>query len=335
MPLFKSKSKPAFEHNIKAEVAAGKPLKQALAIAYSTKRKAKKMAEGGTATGQKPSRSDLDHGQKSGPQGYPKYQEQAQNEKGIHTSVSGTTAFPGSKGESQAGSFAKDRYNGKAILNEPAKKEHRRVIEEARAMPKPKLKGLAEGGRVSPIKGPRLAHSSVFKAYPLDSLGRRLDEEEEHLETREAPASPSEQPEMWMAEGGVAEEIGPKPEEDEVEHPAGLESSDSHEVVSEKEFDSDSFADEEDDHKSIASAIMHRRKMASGGMVDLYENAEEEPNEFYHENEDAALKENYDEDIHSVTEPMDSNEHGDDLSDEDEHEHSMIAAIRRKMKSRT
>ena len=42
MPLSISPSKKAFEKNIKAEVKAGKPIKQALAIAYSVKRKAKK-----------------------------------------------------------------------------------------------------------------------------------------------------------------------------------------------------------------------------------------------------------------------------------------------------
>jgi hypothetical protein len=41
MPLKKSKSAKAFKENIKAEVKAGKPLKQAVAIAYSVKRKAK------------------------------------------------------------------------------------------------------------------------------------------------------------------------------------------------------------------------------------------------------------------------------------------------------
>ena len=42
MPLKKSASKKAFEENIKKEVAAGKPAKQAVAIAYSTKRQAMK-----------------------------------------------------------------------------------------------------------------------------------------------------------------------------------------------------------------------------------------------------------------------------------------------------
>ena len=40
MPLIKSKSKKAISENIKTEMAAGKPQKQAVAIALSTARKA-------------------------------------------------------------------------------------------------------------------------------------------------------------------------------------------------------------------------------------------------------------------------------------------------------
>lgn len=49
MPLCKSTSKGAFRKNIKAEMAAGKPQKQAVAIAYSVKRRAaaKKGAKNG------------------------------------------------------------------------------------------------------------------------------------------------------------------------------------------------------------------------------------------------------------------------------------------------
>jgi len=42
MPLKKSKSAKAFKSNVRAEVKAGKPVKQAVAIAYSVKREAKK-----------------------------------------------------------------------------------------------------------------------------------------------------------------------------------------------------------------------------------------------------------------------------------------------------
>ena len=41
MPLKKSKSKKAFSENVATEMNAGKPQKQALAIAYSVKRNAK------------------------------------------------------------------------------------------------------------------------------------------------------------------------------------------------------------------------------------------------------------------------------------------------------
>ena len=41
MPLKKSPTKQAFRENVKAEVKAGKPIKQAVAIAYSEARNAK------------------------------------------------------------------------------------------------------------------------------------------------------------------------------------------------------------------------------------------------------------------------------------------------------
>jgi hypothetical protein len=43
MPLKKSATPKAFKENIKAEVKAGKPVKQAVAIAYAEKREAAKM----------------------------------------------------------------------------------------------------------------------------------------------------------------------------------------------------------------------------------------------------------------------------------------------------
>ena len=42
MPLKKSTSPKAFKENIKAEIKAGKPVKQAVAIAYAEKREAQK-----------------------------------------------------------------------------------------------------------------------------------------------------------------------------------------------------------------------------------------------------------------------------------------------------
>lgn len=42
MPLKKSTTKKALKDNIRAEVKAGKPVKQAVAIAYNVKREAEK-----------------------------------------------------------------------------------------------------------------------------------------------------------------------------------------------------------------------------------------------------------------------------------------------------
>jgi len=42
MPLKKSATPKAFKENIKAEIKAGKPVKQAVAIAYAEKREAQK-----------------------------------------------------------------------------------------------------------------------------------------------------------------------------------------------------------------------------------------------------------------------------------------------------
>ena len=44
MPLVKSASKAAFRKNVAAEAHAGKPIKQAVAIAYATQREAAKKA---------------------------------------------------------------------------------------------------------------------------------------------------------------------------------------------------------------------------------------------------------------------------------------------------
>lgn len=42
MPLSKTSSPKSFQKNVRAEVKAGKPAKQAVAIAYSVKRQAQK-----------------------------------------------------------------------------------------------------------------------------------------------------------------------------------------------------------------------------------------------------------------------------------------------------
>lgn len=81
-------------------------------------------------------------------------------------------------------------------------------------------------------------------------------------------------------------------------------------------------ADHEEHYSSIADAILKKKKMADGGMVEPDDN-EETPaslSPYDDDNEDAILKELYDEDL--GPQPEDSDEDGDD----------MISQIRKKMK---
>ena len=57
MPLIKSKSKRAFGENIATEMRAGRPQKQAVAIAYSVKREAEKKERKSAVKGRPTNRS--------------------------------------------------------------------------------------------------------------------------------------------------------------------------------------------------------------------------------------------------------------------------------------
>lgn len=123
-----------------------------------------------------------------------------------------------------------------------------------------------------------------------------------------SPAKKAIRAQYGFAEGGMAEMDDQPGDEEAIEHAA-----------------------------SIASAIMakNRKMMAEGGQVDIDSNNEEQPNGYYHQNEDAALKENYDSDMDDVSQPEDSNLKGDsrEMDSENEHDKSITDRIRRKMKS--
>lgn len=133
MPLIKSKSKKAFGKNVEKEMDAGRPQKQALAIAYATQRRAKgkKMAHGGSAESR---------------------QKEKESIKGIHKGD-----FM-SLGTSPAGRYA---HPGRTRKDEWAKKEHDRVLNEARSMKKPNL--YAEGGPVCPPDCPACHSQSMVE----------------------------------------------------------------------------------------------------------------------------------------------------------------------------
>lgn len=201
--------------------------------------------------------------------------------------------------------------------------------------------------------------------------GRDLDEEDAKKQGSNPDMPKPHTTAKAYAKGGHVEaEYGKGPENDELDEPAGLEEDDDQRRPAVDEYmtghmemlaeggmldsdDSEDQPEDEDDaenYSSITASIMARRdrmhaaidsgahdmdeavRMADGGMVDIDENAEEQPNAYYARNEDAALKENFDSDIDDMTQPMDSNEHGRELSDEDSHD--AVDSIRKKMMSR-
>lgn len=150
MPLLKSSSKKAFKKNIETEMHAGKPQKQSLAIAYDIKRKnQRKMAKGGKVLtdDQRVSR--------------------AQSDKGT-SDVGGKV-----RAANRANDWAKDpRSSDPSIEREmgreytaEAKHRAKKSLADERAMPKPKLKGLAKGGEVEQDSARTESRPMPGKAY--------------------------------------------------------------------------------------------------------------------------------------------------------------------------
>lgn len=240
---------------------------------------------------------------------------------------------------------------------------------------RPDIKQSQKGPKTQPIKHPKMV--------PINGANLRLRDQEDHLQSSAKPnEGPQEQPPKAydekganrqgpdvpalhmkkMAKGGmINNEVSmARAEEDNAEHPAGLEETNSSMAPPQDEYMADHMMplaeggmahDEIEDqlHDSIAAAIMARRdRMANGGKVngadsiyvsdsdqaDLSRNAEEDANMEDQASYDALRKENYSESagLAKLDQPEDSNQHGHELSDEDAH--SMVEAIRRKMAAR-
>jgi hypothetical protein len=130
MPLMHGKSKKAFGHNVEVEMEHGHPLKQSLAIAYSVKRKAQhKKAHGGEC--------------------YAKGGHVKSHEKGVHK------PHPPSFSKHDEGVSKMGSYHGHP---ETMKHMAEQKLEELKAMPKPKLKGLAHGGDVHGYQSHTVPH---------------------------------------------------------------------------------------------------------------------------------------------------------------------------------
>lgn len=222
MPLFKGKSKKAFEQNIKAEIAAGKDPKQAVAIAYSIKRHSPKMAEGGQ--------------------------------------------------------IMKKKSIVEAIMH--------------------KKKEYAKGGMIKP-QDQDTQEPEMPKAK---SDNRRLDEED------------------YMSDKWAA---GPDPKRVPDDKRLPME-----------EYMASHFAKGGEAKMSLAEMIRHKKMMAEGGYVDIQENGDASLPEYDELNNLASKGKAYFDDSQLSSQPMDSNEHGDDLADEDKNGMGMLEQILHRMRSK-
>ena len=376
MPLMHKESQKAFKHNVKEEMEAH-PSKRAqnLAIAYAIKRKAEKeheahggemhMCSGGGcehpshyAEGGKVQK-DYSGGQKRGPEGYPKYQEQAQNERGVHTPVSGVTAFPHGKGTSQAGDYTKERYAGKPLFSgdkHPAKKEHERVLSEMKSMPKPKL--MAEGGE-APIKGHgRLGVEFDPTLPPRKGYPKNAAEQYENLKSEHARVSEMSKRDRAMkafngkkmAEGGMMTNDGyqseKKPDVDgdlmpeahkraelqeHVEHMDAPDSSVEHAEMN-QEGDEDEGAGGGDEIDPFVMKIMMGRAKgySKGGQV-----ANEDSGESSSDSEELAKSESNEFDELGKSGGMDAQYHGSEEIGDEQEDEDRDDIVSRVMKSRS
>jgi hypothetical protein len=168
MPLIKSKSDKAFKSNIKAEIKAGKPQKQAVAIAYAVKRKAPvKKAGGGSPHDYD---SDIDYYRASGdprgvmyeeeykPYEYPgkktlqkaKRQLLAERELKKRGATEEAKKLQGRRNRRDSDSFYRDATRAFEAAGEHDNADRMRSEWERKVVPKPprKLAPFKKGGKV-------------------------------------------------------------------------------------------------------------------------------------------------------------------------------------------
>jgi hypothetical protein len=145
-----------------------------------------------------------------------------------------------------------------------------------------------------------------------------------------------------MAEGGIAHEMNEQPQpEAEEEHHSSITAA----IMARRDrlhAEVDSGAHDEDAAVRMANGGIAERSIPDHaddasleeGEVDIDDNEREIPNQFYNRNEDAALKENYDEDVMHMSQPEDSNEVGDEREDSMSDKYDMISKIRSSIRSR-
>ncbi len=274
-----------------------------------------------------------------------------EHERGIHSIVN-VSDDPEAHEKSLAGTTARRGDN------EKSKKAHKAVLSEMRAMPNPRLKGLAKGGKVQ---------ESDYDAAPnkyeddLTDLPPSEDEGAQNARNRNEEGPDRQGP-------GISDNEEPHSEHDEMYDDNMEQAEDSmsrkmDDTVGMSAMDNDMDDQPEDEEElehgaSIAAAIMakKRKMMARGGeiledspdihshgsmdthededQVDLSRNADEDANEEDQASFDALRKENYSESegLRQMDSPEDSNEHSPEHEDMDLNDADIVSSIRRKMR---
>ena len=180
---------------------------------------------------------------------------------------------------------------------------------------------LAEGGEVKKPKvefksGPKMAQSQL-KVLSRDEADRKagMKAEGPTLNYKDLKQEMIAKNKLKMAEGGEVEESAEEADDQSPQHIEVILKEGKPEPMHEH-------------FNSVAEAIRAKKKMAEGGLVDIEENNEEQPNEFYEQNEHEAIDWDMDSGLNDMDQPMDSNLDGDDLNS---NERDMISKLRAKM----
>lgn len=364
MPLIKGRSKKAFNENVATEMDEGKPQKQALAIAFNTKRAAskRKMAKGGQAN--------------------PKLEESKKMPEHDHDAECGHYDKGGMCKYSQGGMYAEggeisNRYGAKpeqdnqsmsAVLKEnyprPSEDEYlsdkwsegsapRRKPDDERLPEDEYMAGhFADGGEVNsqsrkpPMdKLDSMRHRNTLRdiyhpktsSSMSDRYGSRPEETTEpRVPSRKADDRRLPEDEYMSRNMSAGEESEGRRRYDRPSEYDYMGSYATHGGSDRGDFSETDYDQQNYKANSIAEEIMRRKedpkKMADGGEVDLEANSEEDPNYYYDLNDDAAGAEQYD-DGQISEQPSDSNETGDSREMDSENQHDHIDEIRRRMKT--
>lgn len=363
------KSKKAFSKNVETEMHSGKPQDQALAIAYSVKRKNKmKKASGGTVESGSPTMNYAKGGEISAsnekrPMPEDKHNDSKDVAQNDHKRSNGPDSWIGQPTVAQA-----QKNNGREVkpIKHP-KMVASNVVQSRLRDEEDHLQSSAsvnEGPQVQPPKhddeerpdrqGPAVSdmekqHNNNRKAY---AAGGYIEERDLQIS-----ASPSEDEGDAYARSNnelMPDRQGPGLSDHEEPHSDNLNSYADGGEISRSPDDSEDQYDEEmaiDHAASIAAAIMAKRKFARGGAIlsedsmesfpeedqaDLSRNAEEDANMEDKASFDALRKEVYDEysALEQADHPRESNLQGDSEEEDSENQHdrSLVSAIRRKMK---